>query len=49
MYGLVPARFFNLYADLAGIFFAAAMSYIANSNRAIILNDKKDLTRTLQN
>ena len=32
MYGLVPPRFFNLYADMAGILFAAAMSYIANNN-----------------
>ena len=32
MYGVVPPRFFNLYADMAGILFAAAMSYIANNN-----------------
>ena len=32
MYGLVQPKFFNLYADLAGIFFAAVMSYIAYSS-----------------
>ena len=32
MYGLVSPRFFNLYADIAGIFFAAIMSYIAYSS-----------------
>ena len=32
MYAFVQPKYFNLYADLAGIFFAAVMSYIAYSS-----------------
>ena len=48
MYGLIPARFFNLYADIAGIFFAAAMSYIANTNSEALINTTNDIQSNLQ-
>ena len=34
MYSFVAPKFFNLYADMAGIFFAAVMSYIAYSSES---------------